>query len=270
MLALAFFALAFILSGASMLSGEADMTNTPDFATTLQAEESDTPDSTSIDLTELTTNPQNHDFFTFRPNLEKLILCGEADAEHICILWYTVPDGKVGLHYHAMTESVYTIKGTQKDAKGIYPTGSLYFNPPGSSHEISHSSGFFILAYASPADFGNTGATTSYMPIQINTADPHIEKTYSFVEVQDGVQRYDVPLDAEGGMSALLIKSASLDSYQYVGNYLLVLEGKCNIYGTTYGEKMLVVAKTIEPQSYLVSAVEGYSCLLLGLSLLEG
>lgn len=256
----------FFFAGFSIHSSNAEMTKNIKSTVAFQEEDSGVINSTVIDLTELTTNPENYDFFTFRPNLEKLILSGAADTEHISILWYTGSDGKVGLHYHAMTESVYTIEGTQTDAQGTYPTGSLYFNPPGSGHEISDSSGFFILAYASPPDFVNTDAITDYTPVQINTTDPNLEDTYPFTETQDGVRLYDVPLDLNGGMSALFIRSTSLQSYQYAGNYLLVLEGRCNIDGTTYGEKTLVVAKTVEPQPYQVSAAEGHSCLSLGLS----
>ncbi len=264
-------ALVLVVSGFCVRSSEASVTNNFESAIAIQAEAlevtvSDVTDSTVIDLTDLTTNPTNYDFFTFRPNLEKLILAGEADTEHISILWYTVPDGQVGLHYHAMTESVYTIEGTQTDAKGTYPTGSLYFNPPGSGHQILDSSGFFILAYAAPPDFANTDNIEDYTPVQINTADPNLEEIYPFTEVQDSVQRRDIPLDREGGMNALFIKSTSLESYQYVGNYLLVLSGSCNINGTAYSEKMLVVSSTVEPQTYQVSTTEGSSCLFIGLS----
>ena len=44
----------------------------------------------------------------FRPNLNKLILSGAADTEHVSILYYPVEDGSVGLHYHSKTESVYS------------------------------------------------------------------------------------------------------------------------------------------------------------------
>jgi ChrR Cupin-like domain len=222
--------------------------------------------STVVDLTDLTANPGNYDFFTFRPNLEKLILSGAPESEHISILWYTIPDGSVGRHYHAMTESVYTIDGTQTDAKGVYPTGSLYFNPPGSGHEVSNSTGFFILAYASPPDFANTDLIEEYTPIQINTADPDLETTYAFETVQEDVSIYSIPLDPDGGMSSQLIKSTSSQSYEYTGNYLLVLSGRCTIDGTPFNEDMLVVAKTTEAQSYEVSTAEGDSCLALGLS----
>lgn len=222
--------------------------------------------STILNLNDLKTNPKNYNFFTFRPNLEKLILSGSAETKHISILWYTTPNGSVGQHYHSMTESVYTIEGTQTDAKGVYPTGSLYFNPPGSGHEISESSGFFILAYASPPDFANTDLIEEYTPIQINTADPNFESIYPFQNQQEGIWTYDIPLNPEGGMSSKFIKSESLEDYQYEGNYLLVLKGSCNIDGSTFNENMLIVATTTERQIYKIKADETNSCLALGLS----
>ena len=256
------------LVGVNAHSGYLTATDMPESLESLQ-KASGLASSKIVDLNDLTTNPNNYEFFTFRPNLEKLILSGAADTEHISILRYTVPNGSVGQHYHAMTESVYTIEGTQTDAKGVYPTGSLYFNPPGSGHEISDSTGFFILAYASPPDFTNTDLIEDYTPIQIDTSDPELEDIYPFENQREGLGTYNIPLDPQGGMSAQFIKSTSPQSYQYQGNYLLVLRGSCNIDGTAFNEKMLVVATTVEPQSYEVSTDEDSSCLALGLSFLN-
>jgi ChrR Cupin-like domain len=241
-------------------------TDEPESFIALEATDPGLSTSTVVDLNELTANPDSYDFFTFRPNLEKLILSGAADTEHISILWYTIPDGSVGLHYHAMTESVYAINGTQTDAKGVYPTGSLYFNPPGSGHQISNSTGFFILAYAAPPDFANTNLIQDYTPVHINTSAPDLETLYPFEVVQDGVSVYNLPLDPQGGMSSEFVQTTSSQPYRYTGNYLLVLRGSCSINGTIFGENMLVVATTIETQSYNVSAAENSSCLALGLS----
>src|ERR1700712_5738755 len=71
---------------------------------------------TVLDLTDVKTNPDKYTWFDFRPNIKKLILAGAAETEHIAILWYTVMDGGVALHYHSKTESVYVIDGTQTDA----------------------------------------------------------------------------------------------------------------------------------------------------------
>ena len=222
--------------------------------------------STIVDLNDLTVNPSAYDFFTFRPNVEKLILAGAAETEHISILWYPLADGSVGQHAHAMTEAVYTIKGCQSDAKGVYPTGSLYFNPPGSGHRIANSTGFFILAYAAPPDFGNTDRIQDYTPVQINTADPDLAGRYPFEAVQDGVSVYRIPLDPAGGMSSELIQTTASLGYRYTGNYLLVLQGRCTINGQPVGQNQLVVATTVAPQAYRVSTEAGAACLVLGLS----
>lgn len=227
----------------------------------------DLSSKTVLDLNDVKTNPTQYQWFDFRPNLQKLILSGAAETEHVAILWYTVTDGSVGLHYHSKTESVYVIDGTQTDAKGVYPTGTVYFNPPGSGHAIMQSSGFFVLAYASPPDFANTALIAEYTPIRIDTAAPDLMSAYPFEEKAIGRHTFEAPLNAEGGMSAQLIElTVPADEYEYVGNYLLVLEGRCDIEGRTFGAEMLVVAKALEPEPFNVSASSGGSCLALGVS----
>ena len=225
---------------------------------------------TVIDVNDVKTNPTNYDgeggWFEFRPNLQKLILAGEETTEHIAILWYTVTDGAVGLHLHSQTESVYVIDGTQTDAKGTYTNGDVYFNPPGSGHQISDSSGFFILAYAAPPNFVDTDLIEEYTPIHIETTDPDLTTEYDFVESADGLSTYTVPLDEEGGMSAELIQTSSSDVYAFNGNYVLVLEGTCDIQGATEGPGMLIVAKTIATQTYEISAATAGTCLAMGIS----
>jgi hypothetical protein len=219
---------------------------------------------TVLDLNAVKTNPTSYEWFDFRPNVEKLILSGAAETEHVAILWYTVTDGSVGLHFHSKTESVYVIDGTQTDAKGVYPTGTVYFNPPGSGHEIVDSSGFFILAYASPPDFANTDLIEEYTPVRIETSDMN---EYPFEQKGTGIRTFEAPLIEAGGMRAEFIEITSpADAYDYQGNYLLVLEGSCDFDGSTFGEEMLVVAKTIEPLPFKVAASDDGSCLAMGVS----
>lgn len=219
-----------------------------------------------LDLNDVSANPDSYEWFDFRPNLLKLILSGAAETEHIAILWYTVEDGAVGLHYHSQTESVYAIDGTQTDAEGVYPTGTVYFNPPGSGHEITDSTGFFILAYASPPDFANTDLIEEYTPVIIDTEASDLMTAYPFEEQFTDVSKYEIPLDAMGGMTAELLESASVDDYSYVGNYVLVLGGSCVIDSVRYGENTLVVATTIEPQPFTIAAPAGETCLAMALS----
>jgi len=219
--------------------------------------------STALDLDDVKSNTSNYDWFDFRPGIQKLILSGTADAKHIAILWYTEEDGGVALHYHSKTESVYVIEGTQTDAKATYPSGTVYFNPPGSGHQVTDSTGFFLLAYAAPPDFASTDSIGDYTPIRIDTADL---TGYEFEEQQADVKTFSPALDSEGGLSAEFIETTSANAFTYTGNYVLVLQGSCVIDGTTYGEKSLVVAKAVEPLPYRISASKGADCLVLGVS----
>lgn len=221
---------------------------------------------TLLDLVEVKTNPAQFEWFDFRPNVKKLILSGAAETEHVAILWYTVADGSVALHFHSKTESVYVIDGTQTDAKGVYPTGTVYFNPPGSGHAISESSGFFILAYASPPDFANTAAIGEYTPLRIDTADRDFTSNHPFEPQSAGVRTFETSLDSSGGMSGVFIDAAADAVHAYAGNYVLVLEGRCDIDGATLPAQRLVVAKSIDPQSFRVAAAPGSTCLAMGVS----
>ncbi|HEX4337345.1 MAG TPA: cupin domain-containing protein [Polyangiaceae bacterium] len=221
---------------------------------------------TLLDLDDVKTNPSAYAFFDFKPNVKKLILTGAAETQHIAVLWYTTQDGGVALHYHSKTESVFVIDGTQTDAKGIYPTGTVYFNPPGSGHQITDSTGFFLLAYAAPPDFASTNLIEAYTPIRIDTTDANLTSTYPFEQKAAGVKTYSPGLVSTGGMSAELIETTSVTSYPYQGNYVLVLEGSCDINGMTATKDKVVVTSTIEPQPYAVAAVTGESCLAMGIS----
>jgi hypothetical protein len=222
---------------------------------------------TVLDLTDLTEDPGAYAWFDFRPDVRKLILSGAAETQHVAILWYTVPDASVGLHFHSKTESVYVIDGTQTDAKGVYPTGTVYFNPPGSGHQIAKSSGFFILAYASPPDFANTALIQQYTPLRIDTTAPDLMGAMAAERQQLGTRTFALPLDTAGGMSSKLIEIASIaDSVPYQGNYVLVLGGRCVIEGVPLSEQSLVVAKTVQPESFSIAAPSGGGCLALGVS----
>ena len=222
--------------------------------------------STVLSVDDVAAMPEPYAWFDFRPNVKKLILAGAAETQHIAILWYTVIDGGVALHYHSKTESVYVIDGTQTDAKGVYGDGTVYFNPPGSGHQITDSSGFFLLAYAAPPDFASTNLIEAYTPVRIDTNDATLTTRYSFEQLASGIQAYAVPLAAQGGLAAKLIETTSTDAVAFTGNYLLVLKGSCDIEGETMAKGMLVVANGIEPQPYQVTATAGATCLAMGVS----
>ena len=221
---------------------------------------------TVLDLNDLKTNPTPYAWFDFKPNVKKLILAGAPETQHVAILWYTIAEGGVGLHYHSKTESVYVIDGTQTDAKGVYPTGTVYFNPPGSGHKITHSTGFFVLAYASPPDFKNTTLIGEYTPVRIDTGAPDLTSLYPVKESKSGVRIFPVPLVDAGGMSAAFVEITSSADYVYVGNYLLVVKGSCEIQGATFAKDWLVVGRTVKPRPYKIAASKHSSCLAMGVS----
>ncbi|HKU42625.1 MAG TPA: cupin domain-containing protein [Polyangiales bacterium] len=219
-----------------------------------------------LDLADVKLNPMSYDWFDFRPNVKKLILAGAAETEHVAILWYTTADGGVGLHHHAKTESVYVIDGTQTDAKGSYPTGTVYFNPPGSGHQITESSGFFLLAYAAPPDFMRTDEIGEYTPVRIDTAAERLTDDYAFEAKSNGVAVYTVPLEDTGGMHAALLEVTTPNAYAFSGSYVLVLKGHCVLEGARYGEGILVVSKTVTPRTYDVAASDDAKCTALAVS----
>jgi hypothetical protein len=222
--------------------------------------------STVVDLDNVRLNPAGYTWSDFRPNVKKLILAGAAETEHIAVLWYTVTDGAVGLHYHSKTESVYVVDGTQTDAKGVYPTGTVYFNPPGSGHEIMKSSGFFLLSYASPPDFMKTDLIGPYMPVRIETGAAELTTQLAFAPKGTGVRTYAPPLETTGGLKAELIEITAAVDYEFKGNYLLVLKGSCQIQGTRYGKDILVVTRGVVPLTYQIAAPPASSCLAMGVS----
>jgi ChrR Cupin-like domain len=226
------------------------------------------PSAKILDLEDVAAKPEPYEWFDFRPNIKKLILAGAAETQHIAILWYTVTDGGVALHYHAKTESVYVIDGTQTDAKGTYGTGTVYFNPPGSGHQVTDSSGFFLLAYAAPPDFAATDLIDDdYTPVRIDTTAADLTTTYAFEEQKSGGARlFEAPLDTSGGLAARFLEISATDTYDFEGNYLLVLSGSCDVEGVKVSAHHLVVGDSVEPKSYAVAASEGGSCLALGLS----
>ncbi|MEY2937081.1 MAG: hypothetical protein RL033_7830 [Pseudomonadota bacterium] len=221
---------------------------------------------TVLELGDVTANPTRYEWFDFRPNVKKLILAGAPETEHVAILWYTVPDGRVGLHRHPKTESVYVIDGSQTDGKGVYPKGTIYFNPPGSGHEITHSSGFFLLAYAAPPDFKQTDTIGPYTPVRIDTTDPQLMSTPEGAPTGAGTRTVDIPLESSGGMSGRLIQVTPEAPYEYLGNYVLVLEGSCQVSGVPLGTQALMVAKSVQPESFQLVAAAGSTCLALGVS----
>jgi len=85
--------------------------------------------------------------------------------------------------------------------------------------------------------------------------------------VAAGVRTFQVPLDASGGLRGQLIELApGSGGFEYLGNYLLVLEGRCGVDGAAEGARTLLVAKALVPEPFALTSVESSPCLALGVS----
>ena len=131
---------------------------------------------------------------------------------------------------------------------------------------ISESSGFFVLAYASPPDFASTDQIGEYTPVIIDTTAEDMMTAYAFEEKASGVAVYSPPLDGTGGLKAELMQLTTSEPYTFEGNYLLVLDGACDIEGKSFTEDTLIVAKDVIPQAYEVAASDEEACFALGVS----
>jgi hypothetical protein len=223
------------------------------------------PAANVFDLNDITQHPDKYQWFDFRPSLKKLILAGAADASHISILWYPAAKGSVALHYHAKTESVYVIDGSQADGKGSYNTGTVYFNPPGSGHAVKDSAGFFVLSYAAPPDFAKTALIGEYTPVKVDTASADFERSALFHDKAPGLRVADLGLDPKGGMQSQFMHLSSGHT-KYSGSYVMVVKGSCSIDGAAYNKGVVLVTKTGAPQSFDLGVGAGGNCMALGMS----
>lgn len=217
-----------------------------------------------LDLEQMRTDTEGYDWFDFKPGVKKLILSGTPATRHVSVLWYWYDDqpGKVPLHYHAQTESIYVIDGSQADAKGVYPRGAFYFNPPSSGHDIFDSHGLFLLSYAAPPDFTRTAEIQPYEN-QVVSAD---YGELVLVTCADGSQCYTPALDASGGMASRFTKLTKARQITMAANVLLVLEGECVVETQTYAAGTLLVAQAEQPLNYWLTGSKGNGCLLFSLT----
>jgi hypothetical protein len=219
---------------------------------------SDLSDSTVVELATLRAKTAEFAWFQFKPGVKKLILSGTPDSRHVSVLWYGY-EGKPGLvplHYHDKTETIFVIDGTQTDSKGTYEKGSFYFNPPGSGHAISDSSGLFLLTYAAPPDFQRTADIAAYEHVVVGADYARLPLT----SCDDGSQCYVPPLARDGGLRSRFVKLRT-SPVTLTANVVLVLQGACVVRGQALQADTLVVHKSSEPGRYQVAA-SGAECLL--------
>ncbi|WOD40614.1 cupin domain-containing protein [Nodosilinea sp. E11] len=76
----------------------------------------------------------------------------EPDGAAAALLRYQ-PGASVPRHLHTGFEHIFVLSGSQTDANGTYPAGTLVVNPPGTRHTVSSSEGCIVLAiWAKPVE----------------------------------------------------------------------------------------------------------------------
>jgi anti-sigma factor ChrR (cupin superfamily) len=117
-------------------------------------------------LDELLARSSQPDFAwqPFLPGVEIHRVWGDEKADSGALLRY-VAGGSVPLHRHEGVEHIYVLRGSQRDARGVYPAGTHVVNPPGSIHAVESSEGCVVLvvwerpnSWVAPESQGAQGA----------------------------------------------------------------------------------------------------------------
>jgi anti-sigma factor ChrR (cupin superfamily) len=86
------------------------------------------------------------DFQPFREGIEKARLHhDEQSGEEVALLRYQA-GASVPSHEHMGAEYILVLEGSQRDARGRYPAGTLVVNTEGSRHSVDSDEGCVVLA----------------------------------------------------------------------------------------------------------------------------
>ncbi len=99
-------------------------------------------------------SPLDHGHFVpFRPGVEILPLYGmdssgpkKSDSSPSAAFLRYEPGASVPTHQHLGYEHIFVLRGSQRDAYGVYTRGSCVMSPPGSRHSVSSDDGCLVLA----------------------------------------------------------------------------------------------------------------------------
>lgn len=81
----------------------------------------------------------------FRAGIEIIWLFGTPGGGPASALLRYQPGASAPRHRHRKSEHVLVIQGSQRDAAGVYPAGTLTTNPEGSVHEVFSDDGCVAL-----------------------------------------------------------------------------------------------------------------------------
>ena len=81
----------------------------------------------------------------WREGVQICRLYGDGISGPAAALLRYAPNAEVPMHKHTGYEHVLVLSGTQQDAEGVYGTGTLVVNPPGSRHRVCAPGGCTVL-----------------------------------------------------------------------------------------------------------------------------
>lgn len=86
-----------------------------------------------------------------RPGVDCHTLYGRPGEGPAAALLRYAPGASVPLHRHLGHEHILVLEGSQRDANGVYPAGTLLVSPPRSRHAVISDEGCLVLAIWSGA-----------------------------------------------------------------------------------------------------------------------
>lgn len=107
------------------------------------------------ELLQRAAHPEWLDWQPLRPGIDFHALYGQPGQGPAAALLRYAPGASIPLHRHLGHEHILVLEGSQRDANGVYPAGTLLVSPPGSCHAVTSEEGCLVLAiWAGPLDFG--------------------------------------------------------------------------------------------------------------------
>lgn len=106
------------------------------------------------DLLQRAADPDRLYWEELRPGVGLHALYGQPGKGPAAALLRYAPGASVPEHRHIDYEHILILQGSQRDANGLYPAGTLLVSPPGSQHAVTSEAGCLVLAiWSGPLDF---------------------------------------------------------------------------------------------------------------------
>jgi anti-sigma factor ChrR (cupin superfamily) len=92
------------------------------------------------------TDFDRFEWLPFREGVEIARLYGGGDLGPTAALLRYAPGASVPNHLHRGNEHIIVLRGSQRDAEGVYEAGTLMAHGAGSQHSVSSDQGCIVLA----------------------------------------------------------------------------------------------------------------------------